>query len=241
LLAPALRAQTAGELVTDRPDQTESAAVVPVGYVQIETGVLYVNDYYRWTFSYPTTLVRVGITDDVELRFTGEYVHDRYQLGFTDYVDQGLGGVTAGAKFGIARESGLIPATAFIAGLALPVGSPAFRPQYVVPEFRFAFSHSLGKVFNLGANLGGAWEGDGGSGAAVYTFSLGFEMWGDWKGYIEAYGSMWGDGRPSHLLDGGVTIPTSPNFQLDASFALPFTERGPDYYTSLGMSLRLPE
>jgi hypothetical protein len=240
LIAPAASAQEA-ELVTDRPDQTESAVVVPVGSVQIETGVLYVNDYYRWTFSLPTTLLRVGVMDDLELRFTGEYVHDKYQLGFTDYVDQGIAGVSAGAKIAITEESGFIPAAAFIGHLSLPVGSPAFRPKYVAPDFRFAFSHALGDGFSVAANLGGEWDGDGGSGAGIYTFTLAFDLWEDWGGYIEAFGSMWGDSRPSHLLDGGVTILTAPNFQFDASFALPFTERGPDYYANIGFSWRLPE
>jgi Putative MetA-pathway of phenol degradation len=239
LLAPVASAQE--ELVTDRPDQTESAAVVPVGSVQIETGVLYVNDYYRWTFSLPTALVRVGVTDDLELRFTGEYVHDKYQLANIDYVDQGIAGISAGAKIEIIEENGFIPSAAFIGHIALPVGSPAFRPTHVAPDFRFAFSHSLGDGFTISSNLGGEWDGDGGSGAGIYTLALGFDLWEDWGGYIEAFGSMWGDSRPSHLLDGGVTILAAPNFQFDASFALPFTERGPDYYANVGLSWRLPE
>ena len=32
------------DLVTDRPDQTESAAVVPHGLVQVETGYRFVRD-----------------------------------------------------------------------------------------------------------------------------------------------------------------------------------------------------
>ena len=34
----------APDLVTDRPDQTESSAVVPLGFAQIETGYLYTRD-----------------------------------------------------------------------------------------------------------------------------------------------------------------------------------------------------
>lgn len=243
-LAPAardVRGQEVDDIVTDRPDQTESSLVVPVGSVQIETGWLYETDYYRWTSSYPTTLIRVGVSDALELRFTGEYIHDRYQLAATHYVDQGIGNIAAGAKIHIAEEKGWIPETAFIGHLQLPIGSRHFRPQYVAPDFRFTFSHGLGEVFSLSANLGGEWDGGGGSGAAVYTLSLGCDLTESFGGYIEAFGSMWGDGPPSHLLDGGFTLRPAPNLQFDASIALPFTERGPDFYASTGISVRLPE
>lgn len=235
--------QEVDDIVTDRPDQTESSLVVPVGSVQIETGWLYETDYYRWTASYPTTLMRVGVSDALELRFTGEYIHDRYQLAFTHYVDQGIGNVSAGAKIHIAKEDrdGWIPETAFIGHLQLPVGSRHFRPQYVTPEFRFTFSRSLGEIFSLSANLGGEWDGEGGSGAAIYTLALGCDLTESLAGYVEAFGSMWGDGPPSHLLDGGFALLAAPNLQFDASIALPFTERGPDFYVSTGVSLRLPK
>ena len=70
LLAAPLAAQT--ELVTDRPDQTESAVVVPRGTVQIETGWLRTEEedgpVEIETEELLGTLVRVGLSDRVELR-----------------------------------------------------------------------------------------------------------------------------------------------------------------------------
>lgn len=52
------------ELVTDRPDQTESSAVVPPGYVQVETGWSLSRNQEGGirtnTHAFPGTLFRIG-------------------------------------------------------------------------------------------------------------------------------------------------------------------------------------
>ncbi|HSL81608.1 MAG TPA: transporter, partial [Thermoanaerobaculia bacterium] len=58
--------------MTDRPDQTESAAVVEPGYVQVETGVLFSRhgdgpDEVE-VVEGPGTLVRIGVGGRTELR-----------------------------------------------------------------------------------------------------------------------------------------------------------------------------
>ena len=53
------RAQTTPELITDRPDQTESSSVVPHKFLQIETGFLLENksnDLFKHkSFAYNST------------------------------------------------------------------------------------------------------------------------------------------------------------------------------------------
>ncbi len=50
------------ELVTDRPDQTESSVVVPPGFFQIEIGGTYTGSDTR-VLETPGTLVRIGVFD----------------------------------------------------------------------------------------------------------------------------------------------------------------------------------
>ena len=47
------------ELVTDRPDQTESSVVVPPGYFQLETGWGLARKGEENTHEFPTTLLRI--------------------------------------------------------------------------------------------------------------------------------------------------------------------------------------
>ncbi len=60
------------ELVTDRPDQTESSALVPPGYVQVETGWSLSRNQEGGirtnTHTFPGTLFRIGALDRMELR-----------------------------------------------------------------------------------------------------------------------------------------------------------------------------
>ena len=56
------------DMVTDRPDQTESAAVVPRGLLQVETGYLFARDGDVDGHAVPGTLFRLGLGGRLELR-----------------------------------------------------------------------------------------------------------------------------------------------------------------------------
>ena len=76
------------ELITDRPDQTESSTTVPYQSVQIETGWLHSeeDDDDIETDTFPQTLLRYGLADGLELR-----------LNYDGYVWENAVGLTAGA------------------------------------------------------------------------------------------------------------------------------------------------
>jgi hypothetical protein len=60
------------DLVTDRPDQTESSETVPPGYVQFEFGWTHTEEDGHGDVTsdaFPETLVRVGVASHLELRF----------------------------------------------------------------------------------------------------------------------------------------------------------------------------
>src|SRR5689334_1613128 len=66
----------APELVTDRPDFTESSEVVGRGVLQVESGMTFEGDRQDGdrarAISAPQLLVRVGVTPRFELRFGGD-------------------------------------------------------------------------------------------------------------------------------------------------------------------------
>ncbi|MBN2262439.1 MAG: hypothetical protein JW735_05965 [Prolixibacteraceae bacterium] len=83
------------ELVTDRPDQTESSAVVPKNALQIESGFILEQETPNLLnekhFTYNTTLMRYGLFNNFELRLGFEYLGNTiiYNLQFD--VSAGLG------------------------------------------------------------------------------------------------------------------------------------------------------
>ncbi|MBT4970010.1 MAG: hypothetical protein HOM80_13475, partial [Bacteroidetes bacterium] len=65
----------AQELITDRPDQTESAQVVPLHSLQIESGYVFETKIQlgEKTITANSTLLRYGIIKDFELRLGVDY------------------------------------------------------------------------------------------------------------------------------------------------------------------------
>ena len=61
-----------GALITDRPDATESPTAIPKGYLQVETGSFFESfeksNIKTESFTFNTTLLRLGLLDNLELR-----------------------------------------------------------------------------------------------------------------------------------------------------------------------------
>lgn len=253
LLAPALTAQQA-ELVTDRPDQTESALTVPVGTTQLEVGWGFSRaDFGRLkveTHELPSTLVRLGLAERFELR-----------LGWTGYVEQevsgrgvfgdagGVGDAELGAKVHLRRESGRAPETALLVATSVPVGEEPFTSDRFDPSFRFALSHTLSDRLGFAYNLGMSWESAPGPGGDVstlstylYTAALGIALSDQWGAFVEVFGDIPGSapGDPAHSFDGGLTYLIHDRLQLDAFAGFGLDDEADDWFAGLGVSVRWP-
>src|SRR5580658_4612771 len=56
------------DIVTDRPDVTESSIVVPKGSLQFENGMTWTSDHGQTALDLTETLARFGISDRTEFR-----------------------------------------------------------------------------------------------------------------------------------------------------------------------------
>lgn len=147
----------ADDLVTDRPDTTESSSVMAPGSVQIEAGWLYTenDDSDTEINEIPQTLVRIGVIDGVELR-----------LGWAGYIDEGSGGASGvgdgkiGTKVYLFEADGNIPETALLVAISIPVGDDEFTSAEVDPSFRFTMAQYLSEDVSVGVNLGVEWVTD---------------------------------------------------------------------------------
>ena len=251
LLGPgAAAAQDAPPMVTDRPDQTESAVAVLPGYVQVEAGGLHEvgsgGGPDRVT-GVGSVLGRIGVIRPVELRvgFLGWRRVSEAGTGSTS----GFGDLTAGLKVGLHEGSGLVPSAAVIATLYVPVGDSEFRAGGVDPEIRAALAHDLGGQFSLGYNLGAAWvtETDAAGtertrASGLYTLALGRTIADRVGAFVEGFGRIpfHDAGTAWHALDGGLTFAVMPNVQLDMSVGVGLDRDATDWFLGLGISGRLP-
>jgi hypothetical protein len=231
-------------LVTDRPDQTESASVVGTARIQIESGFLFERNELdkpgagkEKTNEYLSTLVRVGLNDLVELRVGLAYA--TYDKSLLKDKQQGFTPLIAGLKFRIADQEGWRPEIAFLGHLAVQsVAERVFRAQYIAPDFRFAFAHDLSGRISLGYNLGMEWDGDNPQPTGIYTLATGVSI-NDWLGsFIEVYGFLPQTMKPDHRIDMGFTFLVLPDLQFDVSAGFGISQTSPDHFISLGFAWR---
>ncbi len=233
-------------LVTDRPDATESPSTVAPGFIQIETGGFYErfedNGITSESYTFNTTLVRLGLLDNLELRVGWDFVEGKTSVnGNTlDNVTSGFNPLLFGTKIAIAEEEGWKPEIGFLGHLYLPfTASENYRPETTGVDFRFAFAHTLSEKSSLSYNLGAQWRDDSPEAAYIYTLSYGYSITEKFGAYLEIYGDFPEDSKPNHLWDSGLTYLLSNNVQLDATVGSGITE-GQDVLLSAGVSFRLP-
>ncbi len=260
-------AQELDDIVTDRPDQTESAETVPKGFLQIEAGVIVEYDEVKEDISFPpgftminstltlgspSMLARYGITKNIEVRLGVEYGVEVHRLIYRSSIREtvwpgdnqyGWMPIVVGAKAKLLNEKGLIPNTALLVHLAIPLGDFAFQTDYVSPSFRFAFSHQLSERFAFSYNLGYEWELNKGSsvGTGIYTASFGISLVKNLSMYVETYGFLTKGETPDHRFNSGLTYLVTKNVQADVSAGIGMNEKSPDYFVSGGLSFRLPK
>ena len=234
------------ELVTDRPDMTESATIVPAGSVQLETGMLFGSDSYEdlgikttlTNFSLPNNLFRIGIIDRVELRLIIlEYGSVKSKVGGTSTdLGKGLSPFTIGTKIKFWDENGALPETALIAHTTLPLGGQDFAPDKMEYDFRFSMAHTLSENLALGYNVGGEYTYNGVDydASGLYTLSLGVGMSDNAGVFFEFFG----DFKDSHSFDAGFTYLLGPLTQLDFSGGFGLTDVAQDYFLSAGITFR---
>lgn len=234
------------ELITDRPDQTESSTVVPYHSLQIETGFLQKNDKVgdveHRAFAYNTTLLRYGLLENFELRLGLEYLgeEEKYQNADSVSTTSGLSPVYTGFKVKIADEDGWKPEIAFLGGLVLPfTAQDDFKPEYTSADIRFSFAHTLSEKLSLGYNLGAEWDGETAIPGYFYSLALGIGLTDKLGMFVEGYGLLPEKGNSEHLFDAGFTYLLTPNFQLDISGGIGINEYATDNFLSVGFTYRL--
>ncbi len=238
--------ETVPELVTDRPDQTESAVVVPIRSLQIETGFLFegdnTNSIRQNSFNYNTTLFRYGLFDRMELRLGFAFLSVQDNVN-TDSLttSSGFAPLYTGFKILVFEERGLIPQIAFLGGLVLPfTAAKEFKASYAAPVMRFAFSNTLSEDLSLGYNLGAEWYGDSAIPDYFYSVSLGYSLNPKLGSFIEIFGFVPEQGEASHLVDAGFTYLIRHNFQVDVSGGLGLNKAATDGFLSFGLTYCIP-
>jgi hypothetical protein len=225
---------------TDRPDQTESAAIVPKNYFQAEIGFNKENTFGRnYDIIHPTALLKYGL-NKFELRLEtvcrSSYEHFIPNPKWTTGFDP----IEIGFKASLAEEKKMTPSTSFIVHVGVPaLSSKAFRSDHLAPSFRLLLQKGFTDFLGVGSNLGAEWDGFSSIPIWLYTFSPGFNIGEKWYAYIEVFGFIQKNELPQHNIDGGIAYYISKDVKIDVSSGCGISKASPKNYLAVGVSFRV--
>ena len=216
--------QVRGQIVTDRPDQTESSSTVGNGNLQIEAGLLIgfvgEDEYAIRQILAPTTLFRYGITEGIELRLLSQLESIKIQ----DQLNQGISDIEIGAKIQIFKREESKFEVAFISHLLVPTGTEGVSIGNFGTINKLAVSQELNETLGLGYNLGYNYLGLG-RGHLTYSTVLGVGVNEKVAIYVEPYGELIDMAEFVLNFDTGLTYLIKDNVQLDFSFGTGLTHK----------------
>lgn len=250
LINLSLLAQTVTpELVTDRPDQTESALVVPENTYQIETGFSFQKQKYfegelnieNDNISFASTLIRYGINDIIEMRLGGEYFLGKSTIDGVESTISGIQEMYMGAKIQLWRNKLFLTDAALLINLFMPFGNERLRPEKFEPGIALAVSRDLFEGFSLGINFGAQNSSETSNNIYFYTSAIGIELTEKLGCFVEIFGDVTKNSRANHFIDAGFTYLQMKNLQVDLSAGSILFSDNADWFVGMGISVRLPK
>jgi hypothetical protein len=239
-LAGTLAAPAAEPMVTDRPDFTESATIVPRGYFQLEAGFT-VED------ADAVDVVQVG---EALLRFSLDELWE-VRLGFPSHlsVDTPGGDLTGtgDASIGTKRYLGQITAlndaySAVLLSMSVPTAGGDFDSSSWQPDAVLALGWDLDGGWGLGANLGYTYADDGDERFSRLrgSLSLGVPLGSQLSAFAETYvfNKESEAGSTAWYADTGLTYRLTDDLQLDARVGFGLSDDTSDFFFGAGVSTR---
>lgn len=219
---------------TDRPDKTETVFVVPKGYLQTETELVFekINtEENKWGLL--TTLWKYGLNNKTEIRLiTSSFLSKDIQRK-TFIIEP----ITLGFKSSLTEQNGILPKTSFIGSVRWDKNE-INKTTIAIPSFRFTFQNQINDTSAFGYNLGIEWNNKKQE-QYIYTFTYGSSITKKLNYYIETYGFLSPHQKANHNIDGGFTYLVHPNLQIDASAGIGLSSSSSPYFVGMGISYRI--
>ena len=224
------------EIVTDRPDITESGIVVPRGSLQFENGLTWTEDHGHTMVDLSETLVRFGIYDRTEVRI----VVPNYFESLTGPAPSGLGDVALGMK----QQLGPLPGgfdLSVIVALSIPTGADRISSHGYDPFIKFPWSKDLKYGWSIGGMESLFWytvdrrrnlTGES-------TFYIEKQITKPWDVFTEYGGDFQQFGGSKEVAHFGTAYKITPKNQIDFHFGFGLSQVTPGRFFAVGYSFRI--
>ncbi len=250
LIGKVLIAQEEPDIITDRPDRTESSWTIPKHRLQIESGFLFqttqIDNVTLNETVYQGTLLRYGLLDNFELRVGTAYSKSELEVARAsgDSVETATGfePLSIGFKILIVEEKGWIPRMSFMGSVVIPgASSKEMRLRHYAPKFRFTGEYTITDWVSFGFNVGADWNAIVADATGFVSAVFGFSVL-PWLGAFAEYYIFLPHGDIlDQSLHGGFTFPVRHNLQFDMSAGLGLNTISPDYFVAAGFAWRIPK
>lgn len=254
--APALAEQPA-TISTDRPSVADYSPVVPLGALQMESGVLATDTDTLATVDAPEVLLRYGLLANTELRLTvpdyfwnfpHECTNNKAGPAVSVYsrtisscsgpneTTSGFGDTAIGVKQHLGALGGfdflLIPTLSF------PIGAQGFSSGGYDPGLMLPWSRSLSASWTVAGQFAAYWPTMDGSRNFTSEATLLFDrqLTARWDAFIEYVGDFPQRGGSRQVLHLGTAYKLAPNQQIDFHAAAGVSEAAPKFYVGAGYS-----
>ncbi len=221
------------DIITDRPDQTESPNTLNKGALQIESGYLSLKDRENKKSKTrnlaPTNLFRYGLTNIIELRLLAQFENQE-----SDQTKiSGISDIELGVKLKILKNENINNEISFLSTIIIPSASNDLSLNSFGISNRMIFSHTLSSKTGLGYNLGYDYLGSG-KGNLTYTLAIGTSLTEKLGFFMEPFGEIIDLNNFILNFDSGFTYLLKENFQLDCSYGMGINNKM--NFFSLGIS-----
>ncbi len=245
-------AGTLPEMVTDRPDFTESASVVPTGHLQLEAGYTFTRDRgdegLRRDHAYPEALLRIGLTERVELRAGQSFLTTRTVPVPSGPSDRSTGAddLYLGMKIRLFDQRAGRPELALIAQATLPTGSDSVGARRTLPGLNVVYAWEV--VPGL-VSLAASTQGNLALDAAdddylelTQSVSIGWSLTDRVGAFTEWFASFPAARRAgvsaAHSVDAGFTVKIGPGIQWDVRAGAGLSRAADGFFAGSGVAVR---
>jgi Putative MetA-pathway of phenol degradation len=254
---------------TDRPDFTDATYSVGRGVTVIESGYTFrrsnTSDLHLSNRTLPETLVRVGLTDEFELRVKWNgYVMSDVTDEKSGLTSTSFGGsdLMLGFKYELLQQNDWRPMVTFVGGSYIPTGTGGVSANQVQPFANFVLGWGFRRWLYLKASTGVdfvksndvthvitgslqegplALQGLDNSSQWHQSVSLLFQATKRVGGFVEwfsFFSNNADDNRAQHFVDTGLYFYVTPNVQLDIRIGDRISNRVDGMFSGMGFSVR---
>ena len=226
------------EIISDRPDITNSSVVVPPGSLQIENGVNFSARDGSQVIDGTNTRLRAGITDCLEFLVDTP----TYFANVRSSANSGFSDLAPALKWQISPIPGKVDLSA-VFGMALPTESAGTAGPGAQPYLQFPWSWELRSGWGLSGMFTEFFRPSDPISKRITetTFVIEKKVTERASLFVEYVGDYPENGSPAQLLNSGALYRLSPNQQVDFHVALGLNHNAPSYIVGVGYSVRFDE